>query len=52
MQKQNTSKIFLFIILIFVIIILFGIGLGFLYSSLPEHNPEKNKQFYENACGQ
>ena len=52
MQKQNTPKILLFIIIIFAIIILFGIGLGFLYSSLPEHHPEKNKQFCENAGGQ
>ena len=52
MQKQNASKIFIFIIIIFAIIILFGMGLGFLYSSLPAHHPEKNKQFCENAGGQ
>lgn len=52
MQKQNTPKVLLFIIVIFAIIILFGIGLGFLYSYLPEHHPEKSKQFCENAWGQ
>ena len=52
MKKQKTLKILLFIIIIFTIISLFGIGLGFLYSSLPEHHPEKNKQFCENAGGQ
>ena len=41
----------MFIIIIFAIIILSGIGLGFLYSSLPAHHPEKNKQFCENAGG-
>jgi len=51
-QKKYTPKILLFMIIIFTIIILFGIGLGFLYSSLPEHHPEKNKQFCENAGGQ
>ena len=52
MQKQNNTKIFIFIIIIFAIIIFTGIGLGFLYSSLPENNPEKNKQFCEKAGGQ
>jgi len=52
MQKQNTPKILLPIIIVFILIILFGIGLGFLYSSLPEHHPEKNKQFCENAGGE
>ena len=52
MQKNDAPKILLFIFIISTIIILFGIGLGFLYSSLPEHHPEKNKQFCENAGGQ
>lgn len=52
MKKQNNFKIFLSIIIIFAIIILFGIGLGFFYSSLPEHHPEKNKQFCKKAGGQ
>ncbi|MBU0570219.1 MAG: hypothetical protein KKH94_00220 [Candidatus Omnitrophica bacterium] len=51
MQKQKTRNIFLFIILIFVTVILFGVGLGFLYSSLPEHHPEKNEQSCEKAGG-
>ncbi len=52
MQKQNIPKILIFIIIIFAIIILSGIGLGFLYSSLPAHHPEKNQQYCENAGGQ
>ncbi len=52
MQKQNSSKIIIFIIIGFAIIILLGIGLGFLYSSLPAHHPEKSKEFCENAGGQ
>lgn len=52
MQKQNTPEILVFIIIIFAIIILVGIGLGFLYSSLPEHHPEKNKEYCEKAGGQ
>jgi hypothetical protein len=51
-QKQNTHKILFFLTIILAIIVLFGIGLGLLYSSLPEHHPEKNKQFCENAGGQ
>lgn len=49
MQKQHTSKIILHGSMA---IILFGIGLGFLYSSLPAHHPEENKQYCENAGGQ
>lgn len=52
MQKQYNSKINIFIIIFFVIIILFGIILGFFYSFLPKHHPEKNKLFCENAGGQ
>lgn len=52
MQKQNIPKIFIFIIIIFAIIIFSGIGLGLLYSSLPEHHPEKNKEYCERAGGQ
>jgi len=48
--KENRNLIIIFVIVI--TIILFGIGLGFLYSSLPAHHPEKNKQFCENAGGQ
>lgn len=51
MGKQNKSNIFMFIIVVFVIIIFFGIGLGFFYSSLSVHYPEKNKNFCENAGG-
>ena len=51
MQKQNNYKKILLIISIFVIIPLLGISLGFLYSSLPKHHPEKNKQFCENSGG-
>lgn len=52
MQKQNTTSMFMIIIIIFAIIIFFGVALGFLYSSLPQHNPDKNKQFCENSGGQ
>lgn len=52
MQKQKIPKIFIFIIIIFAIIIFLGIGLGLLYSSLPEHHPEKDKQSCEKAGGQ
>ena len=52
MQKQNNSKVFIFFLIIFAIIIFLGIGLGYLYSSLPQHHPEKNKQSCENAGGQ
>jgi len=48
MQKENAPKILL---LIFAGIILFGIFLGLLYSALPSHHPEKNKQSCENAGG-
>jgi len=48
--KENRNLIIIFVIIINII--LFGIGLGFLYSSLPAHHPEKNKQFCENAGGQ
>ena len=52
MQKLTPLKILLFIFIIFAIIILIGIGLGFLYSSLPEHHPEKNQQNCEKSGGQ
>lgn len=52
MQKQNTFKILLIVTLIFAGIALFGIGLGFLYSSLPNHHPEKNQQSCENVGGE
>lgn len=51
MQKGNTPKILIIIIIIFSIIILLGIGLGLLYSSLPGHHPEKNRQNCESAGG-
>jgi hypothetical protein len=44
MQKQNIPKRLIYIIIIFVSIMLLGIGLGFLYSSLPEHQPEISKE--------
>lgn len=52
MQEQSTFKLYLFLIIILVVIILSGIGLGFLYSALPSHYPEKNQQNCENAGGE
>jgi len=52
MQNKEFSKIFIFIIIIFIVIVLIGVALGFLYSSLPEHHPEKNKEYCEKAGGQ
>ncbi len=52
MQKQSTPRILMFIFIILAVIILFGIALGFLYSSLPEHHPQKDKQSCESVGGQ
>ncbi|MFA6098076.1 MAG: hypothetical protein WCV50_04730 [Patescibacteria group bacterium] len=52
MQKQHAQKSLLFIVIIPVIIILFGIALGFYYSSLSVHHPQKNKQSCESVGGE
>ncbi len=49
MQKQYLLKIFIFLSILCAIVILLGIGLGFLYASLPGHNPQENQQNCENA---
>ena len=50
MPKQDTKKNIL-VIIIFTSIIIIGITLGLIYSYLPEHHPQKNRQFCENAGG-
>ena len=49
-MKDNKNLIIIFGIM--AIIILFGITLGFYYSSLSEHHPQKNKQSCESIGGQ
>jgi len=50
MQQQNAPKN-IAIFMIMATIIVSGIILGFLYSLLPEHHPQKNQQACENAGG-
>jgi hypothetical protein len=38
--------------MVFAVIIVFGIALGFFYSSLPTHHPQKNRQSCESVGGQ
>ncbi|MFA6306792.1 MAG: hypothetical protein WCV70_04860 [Patescibacteria group bacterium] len=49
---RYANKKIIIIFVIFAAVILLGIALGFYYSSLPEHHPQKNKQFCESAGGE
>ena len=46
------NKKLILILIIVAIIILFGIALGFCYSLLPEHYPQRNKQACESVGGE
>lgn len=52
MQKIYLNKNLINIFIIIAIIILSGIALGFYYSSLPGHHPQKNKQACESVGGE
>lgn len=52
MQKIHLNKGLLSIFLVIVIVIASGIALGFYYSSLPGHHPQKNKQACESVGGE
>ena len=52
MQKQHELNGLILSISIVGIIILSGIALGFLYSLLPEHHPQKSKQGCESVGGE
>ncbi|MBU0766368.1 hypothetical protein KKF55_01100 [Patescibacteria group bacterium] len=45
-------KIILYVFITFLIINVAGIALGFLYSYLPVHHPQKNKQACESVGGE
>ena len=51
MQKHNILKIPLLIFIIIIVIVLSGILLGLIYSLLPGHHPQKNKQACESVGG-
>jgi len=51
MEKQNRPKTLMLIFIIIASIVVLGIGLGLLYSSLPQHHPQKNKQSCESVGG-
>lgn len=51
MGKQSKDKSLMFVFIVILIIILFGIVLGFYYSSLSGHHPQKNKKSCESVGG-